>query len=75
MLCRRVNLIFTSVALDLALWVLLCILGSTFSWDESRDDEIDIRIQKDSDTFGRFENWLWSDRGVHFQTKVTVYRT
>ena len=50
-------------------------LGSTISRDGSLDAEIHTSFKEASVAFGKLEKRLWSDTGVTFKTKVTVYQT
>ena len=48
-------------------------LGSTHPWDGAIDYEINLRIEKASKFFRNLESCVWSDRGITFKTKLSVY--
>ena len=48
-------------------------LGSTLSRDGSLDEEINTRISKASQSFGRLEKRVWSNTDLHLKTKLDVY--
>ena len=49
-------------------------LGSCLSSDASLDKEIDIRLSKASNSFGRLRPRVWNERGLKEETKIAVYR-
>ena len=51
-----------------------CYLGSTISEKATLDDEINLRISKASQAFGKLENRLWKSHDISLPTKIKVYR-
>ena len=51
-----------------------CYLGSTISEKATLDDEINLRISKASQAFGKLENRLWKPHDISLLTKIKVYR-
>ena len=51
-----------------------CYLGSTISEKATLDDEINLRISKASQAFGKLENRLWKSQDITLSTKINVYR-
>ena len=51
-----------------------CYLGSTISEKATLDDEINLRISKASQAFGKLENRLWKSHDITLSTKINVYR-
>ena len=49
-------------------------LGSTLSQDGSLDNEISLRLEKATKSFGQFEKRVWSQRGIKVHTKLAVYQ-
>ena len=51
-----------------------CYLGSTITEKATLDEEINLRISKASQAFGKLEKRLWSSHDISLCTKVKVYR-
>ena len=49
-------------------------LGSTLSQDGSLDNEISLRLEKATKSFGQLEKKVWSQRGMKVHTKLGVYQ-
>ena len=49
-------------------------LGSTLSRNVVIDDEVNTRLAKASDAFGRLAKNVWDRRGITTQTKIKVYK-
>lgn len=48
-------------------------LGSTLARDGSLDQEINLIIEKVSETFGKLEKRIWSDRHFSLDTIINFY--
>ena len=48
-------------------------LGSTINRAVTIDDEVDLRISKASQSFGRLKTSVWDRRGLKLKTKLQVY--
>ena len=48
-------------------------LGSTINRASTIDDEVDLRISKASQSFGRLKTSVWDRRGLTLKTKLQVY--
>ncbi|BHF80960.1 hypothetical protein SprV_0702408900 [Sparganum proliferum] len=49
-------------------------LGSTLSRTTKIDDEVALRIPKGSQVFGRLQSTVWNRHGLHFTTKLKMYK-
>ncbi|BHF60244.1 hypothetical protein SprV_0100320700 [Sparganum proliferum] len=48
-------------------------LGSTHSHITTIDDEVDRRISKANQAFGRLQNTVWNHHGLHLNTRPKMY--
>ena len=49
-------------------------LGSTLSQDGSLDNEIMLRIQNSSSSFGKLQTRLWYQHDIKLSTKLSIYK-
>nr|VZI11182.1 unnamed protein product [Spirometra erinaceieuropaei] len=49
-------------------------LGSTLSRNTKIDDEVNNRISKASQAFGRFQSTVWNRHGLQLNTKLRMYK-
>ncbi|VDL99283.1 unnamed protein product [Schistocephalus solidus] len=49
-------------------------LGSTMSQNTRIDDEVDQRISKASQAFGRLQASVWDRHSIHLNTKLKMYK-
>ena len=52
-----------------------CYLGGTVNSHATLDDEINTRIAKASQAFGRLKHRLWEEHDIKLDTKISVYRS
>ena len=51
-----------------------CYLGSTISEKATLDDELQLRMSKASQSFGKLQKRLWGSHDISLCTKIMVYR-